>query len=169
MTERKTLRKWFWVWDFEKEERWLNEMAEAGWALVGVGWCRYEFERCEPGAYTVRLEMRGPDEEYIAFMQETGAEYIGRVFQWIYFRKRAEDGPFDLFSDVDSRIAHLERIGKSLFAIGMANLLIGIANGLGGGNRVGVLNLLVCTLLMYGLGRIRGKKEELEKERQLHE
>ena len=30
MTERKTVWKWFWVWDFEKEERWLNEMALAG-------------------------------------------------------------------------------------------------------------------------------------------
>ncbi len=169
MTERKTVYKWFWVWDFEKEERWLNEMALDGWALVGVGWCRYTFERCAPGAYTIRLEMRAPDEAYIAFMQEAGAEYLGRVFQWIYFRRRAEDGAFDLFSDIDSRIAHLERIDKSLFLIGMANLLIGIANALGSGSLVGVLNLLVCTVLMYGLGRIRGKKEELEKERQLHE
>ena len=169
MTERKTVYKWFWVWDFEKEERWLNEMALDGWALVDVGWCRYTFERCEPGAYTIRLEMRAPDEAYIAFMQEAGAEYLGRVFQWIYFRRRAEDGAFDLFSDIDSRIAHLERIDKSLFLIGMANLLIGIANALGSGSLVGVLNLLVCTVLMYGLGRIRGKKEELEKERQLHE
>ncbi len=169
MAERKTVWKWFWVWDFEKEERWLNEMAEAGWALVGVGWCRYEFERCEPGAYAVRLEMHGPDEAYIAFMQEAGAEYVGRCFQWIFFRRRTEDGAFDLFSDIDSRIAHLERIDKSLFLIGMANLLIGIANALSGGSRVGILNLLVCTVLMYGLGRIRGKKEELEKERQLRE
>ena len=169
MTERKTVYKWFWVWDFEKEERWLNEMALDGWALVDVGWCRYTFERCAPGAYTIRLEMRAPDEAYIAFMQEAGAEYLGRVFQWIYFRRRAEDGAFDLFSDIDSRIAHLERIDKSLFLIGMANLLIGIANALGSGSLVGVLNLLVCTVLMYGLGRIRGKKEELEKERQLHE
>ncbi len=169
MAERKTVYKWIWVWDFEKEERWLNEMAMEGWALVAVGWCRYTFERCEPGAYTIRLEMRAPDEDYIAFMQEAGAEYIGRVIQWIYFRRRAEDGAFDLFSDIDSRIAHLERIDRSLFLIGMANLLIGIANGYTGSSRVGILNLVVCTVLMYGLGRIRGKKEEMEKERQLRE
>ena len=168
MAERKTVYKGFWVWDFEKEERWLNEMAMEGWALVGVGWCRYTFERCEPGAYTVRLEMHGQDEGYLAFMAEAGAEYVGRCFQWIYFRKRSEDGAFDLFSDIDSRIAHLERIDKSLFLIGMANLLIGCVNAFSE-NRVGILNLLVCTVLMYGLGRIRGKKEEMEKERQLRE
>ena len=37
MTERMTVRKWFWVWDFEKEEDWLNEMAMNGWALASVG------------------------------------------------------------------------------------------------------------------------------------
>ena len=67
MTERKTVYKWFWVWDFEKEERWLNEMALDGWALVGVGWCRYTFERTEPGEYTIRLEMRAPDESYLDY------------------------------------------------------------------------------------------------------
>ena len=28
MSETKTMHKWFWVWEFEKEERWLNEMAQ---------------------------------------------------------------------------------------------------------------------------------------------
>ncbi len=37
------------------------------------------------------------------------------------------------------------------------------------GNAVGAVNLLCATLLMYGLGRIHGKKEALEKERMLHE
>ena len=172
MTERKTIYKCFWVWNFEKEERWLNEMAMNGWVLVEVGWCRYIFEKGEPGAYTIRLEMRGAAEGYIDFMRDTGAEYIGRCFQWLYFRKRTEDGSFDLFSDIDSRVAHLDRIGKMLFIFGMLNLVLGVMNaaiGSGANSATSILNLLVCTLLMYGLGRIRGKKEELEKERQLHE
>ena len=28
--ERKTITKWFWVWQFEKEEEWLNEMSANG-------------------------------------------------------------------------------------------------------------------------------------------
>ncbi|MBQ1446584.1 MAG: DUF2812 domain-containing protein, partial [Solobacterium sp.] len=104
----------------------------------------------------------------ISFMEETGAEYIGRVVQWIYFRKRNEYGPFDLFSDMDSRIEHLDRIGLSLRIIGIANLLIGLVNSI---NRqsIGWINLLCATLLMYGLGRIRGKQEALERERTLRE
>ena len=30
MAERKTVYKWFWVWEFEREERWLNAMAQSG-------------------------------------------------------------------------------------------------------------------------------------------
>ena len=37
MEKNMTVRKVFMVWDFEKEEAWLNEMAQAGWALESVG------------------------------------------------------------------------------------------------------------------------------------
>ena len=167
--ERKIIKKWIWVWDFDKEERWLNTMAQQGWVLDKVGFCRYEFIRCEPGEYAVRLEMREHDEAYLGFMAETGAEYVGRVVKWIYFRKKTEDGPFDIFSDVESRIAHLDRICQTLKIVGTANLVIGLANSLNPVVDFGWVNLLCATLLMYALGRIEGKKEALEQDRLLIE
>lgn len=160
---RKTVRKWFWVWDFEKEERWLNEMALSGWVLDKVGFAKFEFIFCEPGEYTVRLEMHPHDEEYLRFMEETNAQYIGRMVQWIYFRKKTADGEFNIFSDLDSRINHLKTIGNGLIAIGGANLVIGLLNPFGW------INLLCATLLMYALGRIHGKKETLQNNRMLME
>ncbi len=168
MESRKTIRKWFRVWSYEKEEEWLNEMAMNGWVLDGVGYCTYHFVRCGNGEYTVRMEMHPYDESYLSFMQDTGAEYVGRMMAWIFFRRRTADGPFDLFSDIDSRVAHLDRIGKMLSGIGLANLAIGLANSVSP-SRLGWINLLCATLLMYALGRIHGKKEALEKERLLHE
>lgn len=167
-----TKYRWFWVWDFEKEERWLNEMAANGWTLVEVGYCRYTFEKTDDNEYTVRLEMHPFDEDYISFMEQTGAEYIGRVLQWIYFRKKSELGRFDIFSDLDSRISHLSKIHKMILMLGLANLIIGIANLLSFrsiNSAVAVFNLLVATLLMYGVGRMQGKIEYLENERQLRE
>ena len=167
-----TKYRWFWVWDFEKEERWLNEMAANGWTLVEVGYCCYTFEKTDDNEYTVRLEMHPFDEDYISFMEQTGAEYIGRVLQWIYFRKKSELGRFDIFSDLDSRISHLSKIHKMILMFGLANLIIGIANLLSSrsiNSAVAVFNLLVATLLMYGVGRMRGKIEYLENERQLRE
>jgi len=168
MDERKTVRKWFWVWDFEKEERWLNEMAMAGWVLDSVGLITYHFVRCEPGEYIIRTEMRRYDEAYVSFMKETGAEYVGRMMMWIYFRKKAAEGPFDLFSDIDSRINHLNRIGRTLGIVGGANLLVGLANSFIPTN-TGWVNLICATLLMYALGRIQGKEEALRSERELRE
>ena len=167
--ERKTIRKWFWVWEFDKEEQWLNTMAQSGWVLDSVGFCKYNFVKCEPGEYTVRLEMHDPDDEYIAFMEETGVEYIGRMVKWIFFRKKALYGPFEIFSDIDSRISQLDKISKLTAALGFANLAIGLANSFNPVTNVGWVNLIVCAVLMYGLGRLHCEKEALEKERVVRE
>ena len=167
MIERKTIHKRFWVWDFEKEERWLNEMALDGWALENAGFCRYTFVRCEPGEYIIRIQMN-KDADYRSFVKGLGAEYVGGCVNWAYFRRKAELGSFDLFSDIDSRIKHLDRIGKMLWLLCLANLLIGVTN-LMNGRTISILNLLCAAILSYGLGRIHGKKEALETERLLHE
>ena len=169
MSERMTVKKWIWVWDFDKEERWLNTMAQQGWVLDRLGFCRYEFIRCEPGEYTLRLEMREHDEGYLSFMADTGAEYVGRMVKWIYFRRKTELGPFDIFSDLDSRLEHLKRISGTLRVVGIANLVIGLANSLNPVVNMGWINLLCATLLMYALGRIEGKEETLERDRLLME
>ena len=166
--ERKRIKKCFWVWQFEEEERWLNTMALEGWVLDRVGLFGYEFLRCEPGEYTVRLEMHDHDEAYLSFMAETGAEYVGRVMKWIYFRKKTELGQFELFSDLESRIAYLNQMCQMLRGVGLANLVIGLGNSFSPSN-IGWLNLLCATLCMYALGRIEGKKEALEKDRLLME
>jgi hypothetical protein len=167
--ERKIVKKWIWIWEYDKEEQWLNAMAQSGWVLDKVGFCRYEFVPCEPGEYTVRLEMRDHDEAYLGFMAETGAEYVGRMVKWIYFRRKVEEGPFDIFSDLDSRLDHVSRIGNLIKVLAVANLVCGVVNSFNPVMHVGWLNLLVCAVLMYGLGRLHGKKEELEKDRLLRE
>ena len=50
MSETKTLHRNFWVWEFEKEERWLNEMAQEGWALQNAGFCTYTLKRRNPAS-----------------------------------------------------------------------------------------------------------------------
>ena len=167
MENRKTIRKWFWVWDYEKEELWLNAMAQEGWALQRVGFATYYFERTEPGEYIVRLECRKKDEGYVSFVTDMGAEYIGRIAMWVYFRRKAELGEFELNGDLDSRIEQLTTIGRMLLLVGIGNLLIGLSNLRYNG--VGVINLICAGFLAYAYGRIQGKKDELQRERQLHE
>ena len=168
MKEEIVVHRCFWVWNFEKEERWLNTMAQSGWVLTKVGLCTYHFAPCQPGEYTIRLEMHAPDRDYLQFMEGIGAEYVGRMVQWVYFRRKAELGQFDLFSDIDSKIGHLKKIGTTLCVIGGANLVIGLINSFNT-THMGWLNLLCATLLMYALGRIHGKMESLQSDRLLLE
>ena len=169
MKQKKTVFRLFWAWEFEKEEQWLNLMAQQGWALDKVGFCVYTFVRCEPGEYIIRLEMHGADRNYTEFMQELNAEYIGRCVQWCFFRRKAEYGAFDIFSDIDSRISHLNKIGATMLAVGFLNLGIGVINTITPTHDIGILNLLLASLIMYGAGRIHGKKEELQKHRTIME
>ena len=167
--ERKTIHRWIWVWNFDKEERWLNSMAMAGWALEKVGFCTYHFVRCEPGEYTIRMALFDLDSDYRSFLQEIGVEHIGNLMKWQYFRKKAADGPFEIFSDLDSRIRQLKNISRMITVILLANIVVCIVNSTGPAHSFVWLNLLCSALLAYALGRIHGKQEVLENERLLHE
>ena len=86
---KKVIRKLFWVWDFDKEEKWLNEMSAAGLQLRGVGFCKYTFEQGLPGEYVYRLELLNnwpssyESVQYIRFIEDTGAEHIGSLLRWV--------------------------------------------------------------------------------------
>ena len=168
MNEHKKIFRWFWVWNFDKEEQWLNSMAQEGWALNRVGLFLYDFVPCAPGEYTIRLEMRNPAPEYLELMAESGAEYVGRYTQWLFFRKRADRGEFDLYSDLDSRMTHLQKVGRLLVLIGGLNLCIGLINTLNSFS-FGWVNLVAASVLFYGLGRIHGKIDALKGKRLLTE
>ena len=46
----------FWTIDkFREEEKWLNEKAQQGWALVDAFAVRYVFVPCEPGNIHIKL------------------------------------------------------------------------------------------------------------------
>lgn len=180
---RITRHKWFWAWDYDKEERWLNEMAEKGLSLVAVGFCTYIFEESAEGDYQIRLELLNnlpshvESQKYIRFLEETGVEYVGSYIRWAYFRKKKANGEFDLYSDYPSRIAHFNRMLMlfGIFALlefycGFYNLWLYYAihatiSNLAGGILTGVLGLL----LGFGFLRIYGKKRVLIKEKQLFE
>ena len=176
---RTTVKKWFWVWEFDKEERWLNEMAAKGLALVGVGFCRYAFEACIPGEYQVRLELlenqlqHAESRQYIRFLEETGVEQVGNYFRWVYFRKKTADGPFDLYSDLDSRIKHLKRIIALVLPISGANLCIGFGNLTSyfahgySLSLVCLLNIAIGVLGCFGSWKLIKKRKRLKAEAQI--
>lgn len=182
---RKKMHKWFWAWDFDKEEKWLNKMADMGWSLVSCHYISYEFEKTEPQAYTYRIELlenhinHAESQAYLEFLEETGAEQIGSWIRWVYLRKKRELGTFELFSDFDSRITHLKRINYFILPLGLLNLANGInnlswafrdSNILSPGNFwIGMLCIAIALLACIGCLKIYRKIEKLKKERQIYE
>ncbi len=150
MREKKTVFKLFFVWDFEKRRALAERDGAGGWVLDNTGFSFYTFVRCEPGEYIIRLEMN-PSSDYRAFVKELGAEYIGGCVNWVYFRRKAELGSFELLSDIDSRLTHLSRIDRMLSLICLANLILGITNSLNQA-RYGWLNLLCAAMLSLCTG-----------------
>lgn len=110
------IHKFFTIGQFEKEEKWLNEMSAKGMQLTDVGFCRYCFTKGNPGEYIYRLELlnhmphHAESINYISFLEETGIEHIGSLLRWVYFRKKAGAGPFEIYSDTPSKINHYRRI-----------------------------------------------------------
>lgn len=186
---RKVVHKLFWVWQFDKEEKWLNEMAAKGLALVGTGlFCRYEFEESLPGEYEVRLQLleKSPvhpeSEKYISFIEETGAEHVGSYMKWVYFRKKKSDGEFQLFSDTDSKIKQLSMVISCILILSIINLVVGVENtyllirhfsgALGGGssaNIIGFVNLAIGIFGTAGAMRLIRKRSRLKKDKQIFE
>lgn len=174
--------RWFWAWNAEKEEKWLNEMARQGWNLSGIGFCRYTFEEGEAGVYQYRLELlehypyHPESQRYIRFLEDTGVEEIGSVQRWAYFRKRTSGEPFHLFSDIDSKIKHLRRINVLLtplccmdFYMGLHNLNLGLEQNRAEQIGVAIPLLLLGILVGIGVFKICRQIRRLKKERNLHE
>ena len=178
---RQTIRKWFWVWDFDKEEKWLNEMAAKGLSLVSVGFCKYEFEDSLPGEYKICLQLldkmpRHPEsKKYIDFLETTGAEQVGSFTRWVYFRKKATEGDFELFSDNDSRLKYLSSVISFVSLITVGNWIAGINNVFIATtfpspiNYVGILNLLIGLVGTWGIIRLMRKRKKMKQEGQLFE
>jgi hypothetical protein len=179
---RYTVHKWFFAWDFEKEEKWLNEMSAKGLQLVSVGFCKYLFEEADRGEYMYRLELldylpsNAESIAYIRFLEETGIEYIGSVLRWAYFRKKAADGVFELYSDVDSKIRHYKRI-LTLFFVVFPLTLNGLISNINFGTRYSsdvnlffaVLSTLLVFLLGFGIFKVLKEIGKLKKEKSIRE
>jgi ABC-type maltose transport system permease subunit len=179
---KSTIHKVFFIWDFEKEEKWLNEMSAKGLQLHSVGFCTYVFDEGAPGEYTYRMEMlknrpgNADSVKYIKFVEETGAEHIGSLLKWVYFRKKSDQKGFDLYSDIDSRVAHLNRI-LSLVCVIMVALLLNSLNqfrmwldtGIGLSLFTAVFSMAFGIFCCYGFARLNIKKQKLKREKVLHE
>ena len=108
--------KWFWPWQDEKEEAWLEEMSQTGWHLKSVALpCAYSFNKGEPSRCTYRLDympaQKAQFQEYLQIFQDAGWVYVGEMSNWRYWRKQTVNGEtHEIFTDMESKIRKYRRL-----------------------------------------------------------
>lgn len=109
--------RWKFTFDKDDEQDWLNDYAQQGWAMVSFFVGLVTFVPCQPGEYIYQIDLLPGKglwadnyEDYVIFMNEIGVEILQRWGRWVYLRKRAEDGPFEVYTDTESKIALYRRM-----------------------------------------------------------
>lgn len=117
--------KWWWAWEYEKIENWLESMEAGGLRLVetrfdGVVFC---FEKCIPGKARYCIDYQSKlTPEYVAIINDDGWKMYQIGFGWYILRKEYEEEKPDLYTDFEGLIAR----SKALLAMVVIGLVIEI-------------------------------------------
>lgn len=177
---KRVMHRLFWAWDFDREEDWLNAWAARGLALVDVCGIRYVFEEGAPGECEYRLELlehatsNAESRCYLDFLRDLDIECIGSYGRWTYLRRPRDGAPFDLFSDIDSKIAHLRRIEVLVLTVLLVQVTTAASLLHRGGFLpemlpIAVLWAAIMILMACGFVRIARKLRRLKRERAVRE
>lgn len=113
MTLTKSITKWWWGWNPEKIEDWLEQMDAEGWHLydatsIGI---RFHFMKGESRRvrYCADYQSKiGP--EYKAIFQDAGWELVYSGTGWYIWRMEYVGERPDIYTDIDSMIDRNKRL-----------------------------------------------------------
>lgn len=116
--------------DFEKEEKWLEEMAWKGYQLESNTF-GYKFRMVEPEDATIRIDhrifsRRSDFVNYCTLFEDSGWKHIAgnRWSGTQYFKKVDEESEDDIFSDQKSRAGKYKRLSKTFLELAICSIPI---------------------------------------------
>ena len=114
--------RYFTIFEYEKEEKYLRDMHKDGWRFVKVtGFGTYHFERGTAEDVVYQLDYNRDSkknrEEYLGMFSDCGWEHLQDYAGYSYFRKPASEMKTDegIFCDEESKIEMMERVMKGRF------------------------------------------------------
>lgn len=123
------MKKLRFFFDFDKEERWLQEMAAKGWQLESVLFT-YTFHKSDPSALPIRMDYhtfysQSRFQDYLTLFEDCGWRHIAgyKSMGMQYFVRIRPDASDDIFSDAASKAGRYKRVSEmwlSLFACYLA-------------------------------------------------
>lgn len=169
------------TYDKDEEQEWLNDYCRQGWAMTGFFMGVVTFAPCRPGEFIYQIDLlpgkgiwADKYEDYVIFMHEMGVEVLQRWGRWVYLRRRAEDGPFEVYTDLESQIELYRRIRRmflwaliieSLSSLSAWNLLLQFPGDPFARGLMGVY-VVLCAVLLRAVWRCAKRIQELEQRRQ---
>lgn len=162
----KTFHKFFWIWDFQKEAQWLNDMVKQGYVLEKAGVCTYRMAQCQPNEYQIRMEFfdQSPGsaygKRYIKMVEETGAEHICNHGKWAFFRQKTADGPFRFLQNIAAQKKHLDKIQQALLFVMIISLVIGLYEI----KEIGIVFLLISAMFFLAVRIVSKRHAALDAE-----
>jgi Protein of unknown function (DUF2812). len=144
--------------DKDRETAWLNELAMQGKAMSGFFAGFYQFEDTAPGLWRYQVDFSdrfgSVTQEYRSLMDDLQIEIVQIWGYWVILRKRAADGPFEMYTDADSKISHYKKIRK-MFRVAtliyLALFILEMICAIGMEAPEGWLFMLILGLLTIGL------------------
>ena len=98
-----------WFVDFDKEEKWLNKMAQKGMAFQSVHGFFYSFGHCKPGEFIYQIDFdekksKNGVGDYVAFRSSCGDQLVHQHKSKIYWRRDTASGPFEEENNVAAKL-----------------------------------------------------------------
>jgi len=185
MKNKKTLFRFFTLFEYEEEETFLETQHKNGWKVTGYklpGF--YKFEKCEPEEVIYRIDFTNENgannTEYRQMFTDNGWEFLWSVNGFSIFRKlrvSASESNNEIFTDNASKLQMLQKIHQRrllpLMAIFLCAVLPNFVTRISGefGNTIGDSIFTVFFGLMFifyfyvfikSLVKIKKLKEKLQ-------
>lgn len=117
--------------NLDKEEKWLNDMLQQGWALSRKDF-RYEFDKVnDKNNRSIKIDYRTFKskkdwEDYILLFQDSGWRHIvgGKSSGKQYFSKEDKNASADIFSDQISKADRYKRMVNVWMSLATSHLVI---------------------------------------------
>ena len=148
--------------NYDKEEKWLEQMAKRGYYFEKV-FFGYTFRSSEPEQATIKIDYRTFKNErdyldYCSLFEDSGWKHIAGTISSgnQYFKKTADNGDDDIFSDSLSRAGRYKRI--SVMWLSLTITLFPIFIALSMTNVININNMINPKLLYFtpGLWEMNG-------------
>lgn len=169
------MKKYRLYFDKDTEQDWLMEMSNLGWAFKSFFLGLYTFKPSEPGEYIYQIDLlddwSGDNKDFSEFMEDSGVEVVSQWYRWVYLRKRAGDGPFEMYTDAESKIMQYKKMEKFFTVVLIIELIVFVMEFMAAMRTRSVVFVIITILIglivfiiSHNLLKCKEKIRQLEKE-----